>query len=168
MYEARQRIGYVYPSLDLQHLPWVWAVPPRLRRPAGYEPLKGQDVSVWHYHHRKDRGRSDDLDLEPQPDTYPRLEDVIEYPASVSTFYARPGDSPVAGTSARAGKWASHDISIKPQISTAYLCHRESSAGAREMVFVTGASRSGTTMLSRVLGNHSQVLGLNGCCFGDL
>jgi hypothetical protein len=37
------------------------------------------------------------------------------------------------------------------------------------MVFVTGASRSGTTMLSRVLGNHSQVLGLNELhYFGDL
>jgi len=36
-------------------------------------------------------------------------------------------------------------------------------------VFVTGASRSGTTMLSRILGNHSQILGLRELhYFGDL
>lgn len=38
-----------------------------------------------------------------------------------------------------------------------------------DIVFVTGASRSGTTMLSRVLGNHSRILGLNELhYFGDL
>lgn len=37
------------------------------------------------------------------------------------------------------------------------------------MLFVTGASRSGTTMLSRILGNHSKILGLNELhYFGDL
>jgi hypothetical protein len=37
------------------------------------------------------------------------------------------------------------------------------------IVFVTGASRSGTTMLSRVLGNHSQIRGLRELhFFGDL
>ena len=37
------------------------------------------------------------------------------------------------------------------------------------MIFVTGASRSGTTMLSRVLGRHSRVLGLRELhYFGDL
>jgi len=37
------------------------------------------------------------------------------------------------------------------------------------IVFVSGASRSGTTMLSRILGNHSQILGLRELhYFGDL
>lgn len=37
------------------------------------------------------------------------------------------------------------------------------------MIFVTGASRSGTTMLSRMLGKHSSVAGLRELhCFGDL
>ncbi len=37
------------------------------------------------------------------------------------------------------------------------------------IIFVTGASRSGTTMLSRVLGNHSRIIGLNELhYFGDL
>jgi len=37
------------------------------------------------------------------------------------------------------------------------------------IVFVTGASRSGTTMLSRILGNHSRILGLRELhYFGDL
>jgi hypothetical protein len=37
------------------------------------------------------------------------------------------------------------------------------------IVFVTGASRSGTTMVSRILGNHSQILGLRELhYFGDL
>ncbi len=36
-------------------------------------------------------------------------------------------------------------------------------------IFVTGASRSGTTMMSRVLGNHSKILALNELhYFGDL
>lgn len=37
------------------------------------------------------------------------------------------------------------------------------------MIFVTGASRSGTTMLSRMFGQHSQVCGFKELhCFGDL
>jgi hypothetical protein len=37
------------------------------------------------------------------------------------------------------------------------------------IIFVTGASRSGTTLLSRILGNHIEVLGLNELqFFGDL
>jgi omega-hydroxy-beta-dihydromenaquinone-9 sulfotransferase len=37
------------------------------------------------------------------------------------------------------------------------------------IIFVTGASRSGTTMLSRILANHSAILGLNELhFFGDL
>lgn len=40
---------------------------------------------------------------------------------------------------------------------------------AHPMVLITGASRSGTTMLNRMLGMHSAVLGLNELhCFGDL
>lgn len=45
------------------------------------------------------------------------------------------------------------------------------SSGPRRtrIVFVTGASRSGTTMLSRILGNHAQILGLRELhYFGDL
>lgn len=38
-----------------------------------------------------------------------------------------------------------------------------------KMVFIVGASRSGTTMMNRVLGNHSQILALNELhYFGDL
>ncbi len=38
-----------------------------------------------------------------------------------------------------------------------------------EMIFVTGASRSGTTMLSRIFGQHSAVNGLKELhCFGEL
>ena len=37
------------------------------------------------------------------------------------------------------------------------------------IIFVSGASRSGTTMLSRILGNHSRILGLRELhYFGDL
>lgn len=45
--------------------------------------------------------------------------------------------------------------------------HNDAQPGA--IVFVTGASRSGTTLLSRVLGNHSTILGLNELqYFGEL
>ena len=38
-----------------------------------------------------------------------------------------------------------------------------------KMIFIVGASRSGTTMLNRVLGNHSQIAALNELhYFGDL
>lgn len=38
-----------------------------------------------------------------------------------------------------------------------------------ELLFVTGASRSGTTMLNRVLGSHSDILGMNELhYFGDI
>lgn len=38
-----------------------------------------------------------------------------------------------------------------------------------DLIFVTGASRSGTTLVSRILGNHSQVLGLRELhYFGEL
>lgn len=39
----------------------------------------------------------------------------------------------------------------------------------KTLLFVTGASRSGTTMLNRVLGKHSQILGMNELhFFGDI
>ena len=39
----------------------------------------------------------------------------------------------------------------------------------KQMIFITGASRSGTTMLNRIFGRHTKILGLNELhVFGDL
>ena len=43
------------------------------------------------------------------------------------------------------------------------------SATDAPLIFVTGASRSGTTLMSRLLGNHSAILGMRELhYFGDL
>jgi hypothetical protein len=76
-------------------LPWVWSSATQTTQAElEYEPLKGQDVSVWHYYITGKTGVGpDDLDLEPQPRTRIRgWKDVIESaPASVSTFYSQGG-----------------------------------------------------------------------------
>lgn len=47
------------------------------------------------------------------------------------------------------------------QAGTAFHGHRTAAAESTPLVFVTGASRSGTTMLARMLGAHSSILACN-------